>query len=58
MDQRARAWEILECPQQTLYVPAPFLRRGSHEVVVFTVGGPTKRLRGLKEPVLDEMGSG
>ena len=50
-----RFWNI--GPQQTLYVPAPFLRKGSNEVVVFTVGGHTKRLRGLKEPVLDEMGS-
>jgi len=50
-----RFWNV--GPQQTLYLPAPFLRKGSNDVVVFTVGGHTNRLRGLKEPVLDEMGS-
>lgn len=50
-----RFWNV--GPQQTLYLPAPFLKKGSNEVVVFTVGGHTTRLRGLREPVLDETGS-
>jgi len=49
-----RFWNV--GPQQTLYVPAPYLKAGSNEVVVFTLGGKTTRLRGLREPVLDEMG--
>jgi len=49
-----RFWNV--GPQQTLYLPAPFLKKGANEVVVFTVGGHRTRLRGLKEPVLDEMG--
>jgi len=50
-----RYWNI--GPQQTLYVPAPYLRAGSNEIVVFTLGGKTLGVRGLREPVLDEMGS-
>ena len=50
-----RFWNV--GPQQTLYVPAPFLKKGTNEVVVFTLGRRTNRLRGLREPVLDEMGS-
>jgi beta-galactosidase len=49
-----RFWNV--GPQQTLYLPAPFLNNGSNQVVVFTVGGHTTQLRGLREPVLDEMG--
>ena len=50
-----RFWNI--GPQQTLYVPAPYLKQGNNEVILFTLGGKTLRLRGLREPVLDEMGS-
>jgi beta-galactosidase len=50
-----RFWNV--GPQQTLYVPAPWLKLGSNEIVVFAFGGTTLRLRGLREPVLDEMGS-
>ena len=50
-----RFWNI--GPQQTLYLPAPFLKKGSNEVLVFSLGAHTNRLRGLREPVLDEMGS-
>jgi len=50
-----RFWSV--GPQQTLYVPAPFLKQGTNEVVVFTLGGHKTQLRGLREPVLDEMGS-
>jgi beta-galactosidase len=50
-----RFWNV--GPQQTLYVPAPWLRQGRNEVVIFTFGAKSTRLRGLKEPVLDEMGN-
>jgi len=50
-----RFWNV--GPQQTLYVPAPWLKKGTNEVVVFTLGGRSLRLRGLRESVLDELGS-
>jgi len=50
-----RFWNV--GPQQTLYVPAPWLKQGENEIVVFTLGGKTLSLRGLREPVLDELGS-
>jgi len=50
-----RFWNV--GPQQTLYVPAPFLKTGTNEIVVFTLGGKSVRLRGLREPILDEMGT-
>jgi beta-galactosidase len=50
-----RFWNV--GPQQTLCVPAPYLKQGSNEVIVFTLGGKTLRLRGLREPILDEMGT-
>ncbi len=47
-----RFWSI--GPQQTLYVPAPWLKKGANEVVIFDLEQPKLRtLRGLKEPVLD-----
>jgi beta-galactosidase len=49
-----RFWNV--GPQQTLYVPAPWLKQGRNEVVIFAFGGNTLRLRGLREPVLDQMG--
>ncbi len=51
-----RFWNL--GPQQTLYVPAPWLHRGSNEIVVFTQGEPkSRRIRGLRAQVLDQMGS-
>jgi beta-galactosidase len=50
-----RFWNV--GPQQTLFVPAPWVKRGTNEVIVFTLGGRSLRLRGLREPVLDELGS-
>ncbi|HEV2399075.1 MAG TPA: beta-galactosidase family protein [Candidatus Sulfotelmatobacter sp.] len=50
-----RFWNV--GPQQTLYVPAPYLKQGRNEVIVFTLGGKSIRLRGLREPILDEMGT-
>ncbi|MFI5178878.1 MAG: glycoside hydrolase family 35 protein [Vicinamibacterales bacterium] len=52
--QLGRFWSI--GPQQTLYVPGPWLRRGANDVVVFDLGGSGARsLAGLTAPVLDEM---
>ena len=48
-----RFWNV--GPQQTLYVPAPFLKPGTNQVVVFTLRTHASRLHGLREPVLDEL---
>ena len=50
-----RFWNI--GPQQTLYVPAPWLKAGKNEVIVFTLGGKSQRMRGLISPILDQVGS-
>jgi beta-galactosidase len=50
-----RFWNL--GPQQTLYVPAPWLKKGTNQVVVFTLGGRSLRLRGLRAPILNELGS-
>ncbi len=48
-----RFWDI--GPQQTLYLPAPWLREGLNEVTVFDLGVPRERtLRGLAHPILDD----
>ena len=50
-----RFWNL--GPQQTLYVPAPWLRKGTNEIVVFTQSQPQDaRLRGLRQPILDQLG--
>ncbi len=49
-----RFWNV--GPQQTLYVPAPWLKKGTNEITVFTLGGHTLHFRGLREPILDELG--
>jgi beta-galactosidase len=42
-------------PQQTLYTPAPWLKKGRNEVVVFEINGTTEfTLQGLTTPILDE----
>jgi beta-galactosidase len=52
--QLGRYWAI--GPQQTLYVPGPWLRRGVNDVVVFDLVTPTRRtLNGLDHPILDEL---
>jgi beta-galactosidase len=52
-----RFWHI--GPQQTLYLPGPWLHRGTNEVIVFDLGdarGPNGRsIAGLTAPVLDEL---
>jgi beta-galactosidase len=51
-----RFWNL--GPQQTLYVPAPWLRKGANDVIVFAQGKPkTLQLRGLRAPILDELGA-
>jgi beta-galactosidase len=50
-----RFWNL--GPQQTLYAPAPWLKKGTNEVAVFTLGGRSLRLRGLRAPILNELGS-
>ncbi len=52
--QLGRFWYI--GPQQTLYVPGPWLRRGRNEVVVYDLVAPAHRtLAGLDHPILDEI---
>jgi beta-galactosidase len=52
--QLGRFWHI--GPQQTLYVPGPWLRRGANDVIVFDLGGRGPRsLSGLTTPVLGEL---
>ena len=47
-----RYWEI--GPQQTVYVPAEWLKKGANEVVVLELIKPeTKVLRGVEKPILD-----
>lgn len=46
-------------PQQTLYVPGPWLRKGKNEIVVFEME-PTGRpalVAGLPAPILDSLGT-
>jgi len=51
-----RFWNL--GPQQTLCVPAPWLRKEKNEVVVFAQDAPRSlRIRGLRTPILDEMGT-
>lgn len=48
-------WQI--GPQQTLYMPGPWLREGDNEIVVFEMEDTGCRtLRGLDKPVLDSLG--
>ena len=48
-----RFWNI--GPQGTLYLPAPWLRKGRNEVVIFELldSNPSPTLRGLTQPILD-----
>lgn len=44
-------------PQQTLYLPAPWLKKGKNEIVIFEMEDTGYRtVEGLKEPILDELG--
>jgi len=47
-----RIWNI--GPQETLYLPAPWLHTGDNEVIVFDLeGGPGRTVAGVTKPVLD-----
>jgi beta-galactosidase len=49
-----RYWEI--GPQQTLYVPVEWLKKGTNEVVVLELIKPEQtELQGLDKPILDEL---
>jgi beta-galactosidase len=48
-----RIWNV--GPQRTLYTPAPWLKKGRNEIVVFDLDSkPGSSLRGLEKPVLGE----
>ncbi len=47
-----RFWKI--GPQQTLYMPGCWLKKGENEIVVLDLAGPEKaEITGLKQPILD-----
>lgn len=49
-----RIWEI--GPQQTLYMPGCWLKKGTNEIIVFDVIGPKEaKCEGLKKPLLDQL---
>ncbi len=49
-----RIWEI--GPQQTLYMPGCWLKKGENEILVFDILGPREaRSEGLKESKLDQL---
>lgn len=49
-----RYWNI--GPHQTLYCPAPWLKSGRNELIVFESGGASNRVvRGLSEPILNQV---
>lgn len=44
-------------PQQTLYIPAPWLKKGKNEIIVFEMEDTGRRaVAGLNQPILDENG--
>jgi beta-galactosidase len=52
--QLGRFWEI--GPQQTLYVPGPWLKPGANQVTVLDLDVPRRRtLAGLSHPILDDL---
>ena len=49
-----RFWNL--GPQQTLYVPGPWLRRGENEIVIFDLdSGPGRSVQGLARPILNQL---
>ncbi len=49
-----RIWEI--GPQQTLYMPGCWLKKGENKIVIFDILGPREaKSEGLKEPKLDQL---
>lgn len=44
-------------PQQTLYIPAPWLKKGKNEIIVFEMEDTGRRaVAGLNQPILVKMG--
>ncbi len=49
-----RIWEI--GPQQTLYMPGCWLKKGQNEIIVFDILGPREaKSEGLRAPMLDQL---
>ena len=49
-----RIWEI--GPQQTLYVPGCWLKKGENEIIVFDIVGPKEaKSEGLREPIINQL---
>ena len=49
-----RIWEI--GPQQTLYLPGCWLKKGENEIVVFDIVGPREaKSEGLSSPIIDKL---
>lgn len=49
-----RFWNI--GPQQTLYMPGCWLKKGENEIIVLDVVGPTEtKVEGLAEPIIDKL---
>ena len=47
-----RFWEI--GPQQTLFMPGCWLKKGANEIIIFDLKGPTNAVvTGIKEPIID-----
>lgn len=44
-------------PQQTLYLPAPWMKKGKNEIVVFEMESTGRRaLKGIDHPILNQLG--
>ena len=49
-----RFWEI--GPQQTLYCPGCWLKKGQNEIIIFDIVGPKeKKVQGLDHPIIDQL---
>ena len=49
-----RYWEI--GPQQTLYVPGCWLKKGENEVIILDMAGPVQpQMEGLQQTILDNL---
>ncbi|MCH5175764.1 MAG: beta-galactosidase [Prevotellaceae bacterium] len=49
-----RFWEI--GPQQTLYCPGCWLKKGQNEIIIFDIVGPKeKKIQGLDHPIIDQL---
>ena len=49
-----RFWEV--GPQQTLYLPGCWLKKGKNEIVVLDITGPTlAKVEGLTKPIIDQL---